>query len=230
MKFHEPLQRYLLTCQANSAFLGRIFCTGEQQLSRLETQDFSPLIKWVLAGVLQLSLTTINRSLSFAWLSCICPKSFSSVTKKLDGAKIILDLQKNQVFELKRERFFSIILLCVHTSVIYPSNIADIFYGWPLILSLWFFFFKPTTKTFTESSSFWLRHVWKIYPNFYIYLFIFRFGQENQISIEVCSKRSIEKWSVQIFIFIASHCCKQTQGQLGNFWSTLQLIIDWLVT
>jgi hypothetical protein len=32
LKFHEPLQRYLLTSQANSAFLGRFFCTGQQQL------------------------------------------------------------------------------------------------------------------------------------------------------------------------------------------------------
>ena len=32
LKFHVPLQRYLLTCQANSAFLGRFFCTGQQQL------------------------------------------------------------------------------------------------------------------------------------------------------------------------------------------------------
>ena len=33
-KFHSGLQRYLLTCQANSAFLGRFFCTGQQQLWR----------------------------------------------------------------------------------------------------------------------------------------------------------------------------------------------------
>ena len=32
LKFHCGLQRYLLTCQANSAFLGRFFCTGQQQL------------------------------------------------------------------------------------------------------------------------------------------------------------------------------------------------------
>ena len=32
LKFTEPLQRYLLTCQANSALLGRSFCTGQQQL------------------------------------------------------------------------------------------------------------------------------------------------------------------------------------------------------
>ena len=32
LKFTEPLQRYLLTCQANSTFLGRFFCTGQQQL------------------------------------------------------------------------------------------------------------------------------------------------------------------------------------------------------
>ena len=31
LKFTEPLQRYLLTCQANSAFLGRFFCTRQQQ-------------------------------------------------------------------------------------------------------------------------------------------------------------------------------------------------------
>ena len=29
LKFHGGLQRYLLTCQANSAFLGRFFCTGQ---------------------------------------------------------------------------------------------------------------------------------------------------------------------------------------------------------
>ena len=32
LKFNGGLQRYLLTCQANSAFLGRFFCTGQQQL------------------------------------------------------------------------------------------------------------------------------------------------------------------------------------------------------
>jgi hypothetical protein len=34
LKFHGGFQRYLLTCQANSAFLGRFFCTGQQQLWR----------------------------------------------------------------------------------------------------------------------------------------------------------------------------------------------------
>ena len=34
LKFNGGLQRYLLTCQANSAFLGRLFCTGQQQLWR----------------------------------------------------------------------------------------------------------------------------------------------------------------------------------------------------
>ena len=34
LKFHVGLQRYLLTCQANSAFLSRFFCTGQQQLWR----------------------------------------------------------------------------------------------------------------------------------------------------------------------------------------------------
>ena len=32
LKLTEPLQRYLLSCQANSAILGRYFCTGQQQL------------------------------------------------------------------------------------------------------------------------------------------------------------------------------------------------------
>jgi hypothetical protein len=32
LKYHGGLQRYLLICQANSAFLGRLFCTGQQQL------------------------------------------------------------------------------------------------------------------------------------------------------------------------------------------------------
>ena len=34
LKFHSGLQRYLLTCQANSALLGRFLCTGQQQLWR----------------------------------------------------------------------------------------------------------------------------------------------------------------------------------------------------
>ena len=65
-KFTEPLQRYLLSCQANSAILGRCFCTGQQQLwsiskliSRLfrlknenfKTRDFSPLIRRIITGV-----------------------------------------------------------------------------------------------------------------------------------------------------------------------------------
>ena len=32
LKFTEPLQRYLLTCKANSALLDRFFFTGQQQL------------------------------------------------------------------------------------------------------------------------------------------------------------------------------------------------------
>ena len=32
LKSTEPLQRYLLSCQANLANLGRYFCTGQQQL------------------------------------------------------------------------------------------------------------------------------------------------------------------------------------------------------
>ena len=34
LKLTEPLQRYLLSCHANSAILGRYFCTGQQQLWR----------------------------------------------------------------------------------------------------------------------------------------------------------------------------------------------------
>ena len=34
MKFDDGLQRYLLTCQANSALLVRFLCTGQQQLWR----------------------------------------------------------------------------------------------------------------------------------------------------------------------------------------------------
>ena len=34
LKFTEPLQRYLLSCQANSAIHGRYFSTGQQQLGR----------------------------------------------------------------------------------------------------------------------------------------------------------------------------------------------------
>ena len=74
LKLTEPLQRYLLSCQANSAILGRYFCTGQQQLwkgsvnfkvnsrplftiiyklknGNFMTRDFSPLIERVLTGV-----------------------------------------------------------------------------------------------------------------------------------------------------------------------------------
>ena len=74
LKPFVPLQGYLVTCQANSAIMGRFFCTRQQQLWRgtvnfkkevlshfyhyfqaknvnFKTRDFSPLIKWGLAGV-----------------------------------------------------------------------------------------------------------------------------------------------------------------------------------
>ena len=64
-KFTEPLQRYLLTCQANSDLLGRFFGTGQQQLWRgsvnfkinsrpLFTIIFKAknVIEWVLVGML----------------------------------------------------------------------------------------------------------------------------------------------------------------------------------
>ena len=81
-KLTESLQRYLLTCQANSALMGRFFGTGQQQLWRgsvnfkinsrplftiifklknvnFKTRDFCPLIKWVLAGV-EYTLCTLH--------------------------------------------------------------------------------------------------------------------------------------------------------------------------
>ena len=36
LKLNKPLQRYLVTCQANSAFLDWFFCTGQQQLWSLK--------------------------------------------------------------------------------------------------------------------------------------------------------------------------------------------------
>ena len=74
LKFNGGLQRYLLSCQANSAILGRYFCPGQQQLWRgsvnfkinsrplftiifklkndnFKTRDFNPPIESVLNGV-----------------------------------------------------------------------------------------------------------------------------------------------------------------------------------
>ena len=69
LKFTEPLQRYLLSCHANSAIPGRYFCIGQQQLWRgsvnfkiknsrpiftiifKSKMSISRLIEWVLAGV-----------------------------------------------------------------------------------------------------------------------------------------------------------------------------------
>ena len=87
LKFTEPLQIYLLSCLANSAILGR-YCTRQQQIWRgsvdfkiksldnflpsflskngnFKTRDFSPLIKRVLAGVMDDNTSVIKtRSLS----------------------------------------------------------------------------------------------------------------------------------------------------------------------
>ena len=83
LKFTEPLQRYLLSCQANSAILGRYFCTGQQQLwsgsvnfkinsrplltiifklknDNFKTRDFSPLLKRVITGVSSLEFEMNN--------------------------------------------------------------------------------------------------------------------------------------------------------------------------
>ena len=91
LKFTEPLQRYLLSCQANSAILGRYFCTGQQQLWRgsvnfkinsrplfavifklkndnFKTRDFSPLIKRVITGV--------SQAAGVATHSCLCACTF----------------------------------------------------------------------------------------------------------------------------------------------------------
>ena len=89
LKLTEPLQRYLLSCQANSAILGKYFCTGQQQLWRgsvnfkinsrpvftiifklkndnFKSRDFSPLIKRVTTGV-SLKCLKIN---SYVGLHC----------------------------------------------------------------------------------------------------------------------------------------------------------------
>ena len=89
LKLTEPLQRYLLSCQANLAILGRYFCTGQQQLWRgsvnfkinsrplftiifklkngnFMTRDFSPLIKRVLAGV-RVSHSKVNKVILLCW-------------------------------------------------------------------------------------------------------------------------------------------------------------------
>ena len=74
LKFSKPLLRYLLTCQAHSAFLSRFFLDWAAAAAALKglsefwnknlhyisssllsqnykTQDFSPLMERVLAGV-----------------------------------------------------------------------------------------------------------------------------------------------------------------------------------
>ena len=48
LKFTEPLQRYLLVCQANSAFLSRFFCTGQQQLWRGPVNGKIWSTEWIL--------------------------------------------------------------------------------------------------------------------------------------------------------------------------------------
>ena len=100
LKFTEPLQRYLLTCQANQALLGRFFCTGQQQLWRgsvnfkinsrplftiifklknvnFKTWDFSPLIPRVLSVVvINFELTlSFNKKFKnwFFFFTCILP-------------------------------------------------------------------------------------------------------------------------------------------------------------
>ena len=98
LKLTEPLQRYQLTCQANSALLGRFFCTGQQQLWRgsvnfkinsrplltiifklknlnFKTRDFSPLIEWVLAGVIHIDgrdFTASNLHQNGLRVTCCC--------------------------------------------------------------------------------------------------------------------------------------------------------------
>jgi hypothetical protein len=52
LKCTEPLQRYLLTCQANSVLMGRFFDTGQQQLWRgsvnFKTKNSRPLFTIIL--------------------------------------------------------------------------------------------------------------------------------------------------------------------------------------
>ena len=102
MKFTEPLQRYQLSCQANSAILGRYFCTGQQQLWRgsvnfkinsrplftiifklkndnFKTRDFSPLIKRVITDVMysKINFLHINsQRIKIALLSSWSPTGF----------------------------------------------------------------------------------------------------------------------------------------------------------
>ena len=51
LKFHGGLQRCLLTCQANSAFLGRFFCIGQQQLWR-PSWNFKIFFSWPLFTII----------------------------------------------------------------------------------------------------------------------------------------------------------------------------------
>ena len=56
LKFNVPLQRYLLTSQANLVFLGRFFCTGQQQrwrgnINNIKFFTFNKLFQLISAGV-----------------------------------------------------------------------------------------------------------------------------------------------------------------------------------
>ena len=115
LKLTEPLQRYLLSCQANSAILGRYFCTGQQQLWRgsvnfkinsrpiftiifkikndnFKTRDFSPLIERVLAGVqrnrtyILTYVTRLEKRLSICHVN-VCGDSFFFLWNRISRLK-----------------------------------------------------------------------------------------------------------------------------------------------
>ena len=73
LKFHVPLQRYQLTSQANSAFLGSFFCTGLQQLWR-GTMNFNKKISRPLCSLSFLSpkgsFQDLNQKIWKEWATC----------------------------------------------------------------------------------------------------------------------------------------------------------------
>ena len=103
LKLSEPLQKYLVTCQANSAFLGRFFCTGQQQLWRgsvnFKIKFFRPLFTFIFKSkmskmgvfLLHLFVFPIKRywvSLCPTETPCLwgstCQQSWRSLKTRLD--------------------------------------------------------------------------------------------------------------------------------------------------
>ena len=124
LKLTEPLQRYLLTCQANSALLGRFFCTGQQQLWRgsvkskinstplftiifklknvnFKTREFNLLIEWVLAGV---SSQAFGGPRSRLW-------PLLSFVAVIFDASAIIDIAKKSKIKKKDHNYFYIFIV-----------------------------------------------------------------------------------------------------------------------